>query len=313
MQDVLIPVICSVIVGLVFLITGIAKTIEPWKFIDRISQLKIVPAKWNLQTALSFTAIECAFGVALILAVEPTITIPMSILFILGLSALTYWSTSTGRTEDCGCYNDMIEISPTTSLILNGVYIVLLIAALILNPWHSTVLWQWMLVLKTLLTTYALAYGSLIYRSTKGRPCIDLTPIQPKHPWQQSWLDEEINSALNLDSAIIVFLGPKCPACKNWLNVLKVIHNREDLPDVLGIISLASTSVEEGEEFVNSYDLNFPVGGLEAKKYQKLGIAGVPTAVLLQNGIIQDKWVGNMPKEFIERIRAGDLSYRVSA
>ncbi len=44
--------------------------------------------------------------------------IPTSIVFLIGLSVLTYWGTTTGRTEDCGCYNGWLDITPTQSLIL---------------------------------------------------------------------------------------------------------------------------------------------------------------------------------------------------
>lgn len=313
MHNGLIAWFCASLVGLVFLLTGIAKVIEPWKFLEHIFKLKLLPDGWVLKATMTFIAIECGLGVALLLGFMPYITIPGSILLILGLSVLTYWSTKTGRTEDCGCYNDIIDISPTTSLILNGIYILLLIAAVLLNPETSpALLWQGMLVLFTILTSYALANGSLFYRGSTGYPFIDLTPIQKGRLWQKSWMEEDINEAINWESAIIVFLGPKCPHCKNWLNVLKVIHHRQDLPDVLGIISLSTTTVEQGQEFVDGYDLNFPIGGLSGEKFNKLGIAGVPTAVLLKNSMIQDKWVGKMPKEFVDTIRAGNLKYPMS-
>lgn len=301
------------LVGLVFLLTGIAKVIEPWKFTKHIFQLQLLPLSWIIPAAILFSAIECALGVALIFNVVSSITITASILLILGLSVLTYWSTSTGRTEDCGCYNQKIDISPTQSLILNGIYITLLIVALVFNPGYPTQAWQWMLVGFTFTTSYGLAGGSLFYQMTKGSPFIDLSPIQLEKPWQPEWLTEDINTALNTDNSIIVFMSTTCPNCKQWLDVLKVVHFREDLPDVLGLMALSEkTTPEQAQEFVDGYDLNFPVGGLEEKQYNKLNIPGVPTAVFLENGIVKGKWTGRMPEEFVERIRAGDLSYPVS-
>lgn len=305
----ILAIISSLIVGLVFLITGIAKVIKPWKFIDHITEIQLLPDKWNSRAALIFIAFQCALGVALIFEVMPTITLPATVVLLVLLSTLTYWSTSTGRTEDCGCYTGVVDISPTQSLILNGFYILLLIVAWIFQPWDFTYLWQWMLVWATLTISYALANSSLVYLETTGSPYMDSSPIQPDRPWEAEWLGEEINSVVNWDSAIIVFLSPQCSHCKKWLNVLKVVHLREDLPEVMGVISLSSTTVEQGQEFVDSYDLNFPVGGVESSTINKLEIAGMPTAVLLSDGIIQEKWTGGMPSEFVERIRAGDLSY----
>jgi len=306
-------IIPTLIVGLVFLLTGFAKVIEPWIFTQHIFKLGLLPPPWVMTASYLFTAIECALGVALIFAVVPSITIPASILLLIGLSALTYWSTSTGRTEDCGCYNQKIEVSPTQSLILNGIYITLLIVGLAFNPGYPTQAWQWMLVGITFATSYGAAGGSFVYRMTKGRPFIDLGPIQAEKPWKAEWLTDEINTALNTDNGIIVFMSTSCPHCKNWLDVLKVVHFREDLPDVLGLMALSErTTPEQAQEFVDSYDLNFPVGGLEEKQYNKLDVMGVPTAVFLESGIIKGKWAGRMPEEFVDRIRAGDLSYPVS-
>jgi len=95
--------------------------------------------------------------------------------------------------------------------------------------------------------------------------------------------------------------------CKNWLNVLNVVHYREDLPEVLGAIAL--TSIEEGQEFIDNNGLNYPIVPIEQKQQEKLGINIIPTAVLLENGVIKEKWVGTMPEYFIERISQGDLSY----
>lgn len=125
-MSIFIASVSSFIVGLVFLLTGIAKVISPWKFTQHITQLKLLSGLWNYRAALLFIGIECALGVALIFAFLPSITLPTSILFTLGLSVLTYWSTSTGRTENCGCYNGTLDVSPKQSLLLNGLYVLLL-------------------------------------------------------------------------------------------------------------------------------------------------------------------------------------------
>ena len=113
----------SILVGIIFLFTSIAKVIEPWKFIEHIAKLKLLHPQLIIFVALTFTAIESALGIALILGVLPSVMIPVSILLLVGLMVLTYWSTSTRRTEDCGCYNGWLDITPTQSLILNTVYI----------------------------------------------------------------------------------------------------------------------------------------------------------------------------------------------
>lgn len=193
-------------------------------------------------------------------------------------------------------------------MLLNLVYIALLVIAAFLGNQQPTVLWQWLVVFATLVISGALASGSLEYYWQNSRPYIDLTPLRANRTWQPEWLGDESDATFFMSGAkLIVFLGMKCPACKNWLNVLNVVHYREDLPEVIGTIAL--TSIEEGQEFVDNNGLNYPIVPIEQKQQDKLGISGVPTAVLLENGVIKEKWVGTMPEYFIERIRQGDLSY----
>lgn len=301
----------SILIGIIFVLTGVAKVIEPWKFFQHISKLRLLPNFQSIRlAALIFTALECALGLALILGVFPSGIISFSIILLIILTFLTYWGTSTGRTEDCGCYNGWLNVTPIQSIILNLVYIALLVFAVFHENKQPTVMWQWLVVLATLVSSGALASGSLEYYWRSSRPYLDLTPLRANKAWRAEWLGDESDAELFMSgsgSKLVVFLGMKCPACKNWLNVLNVVHYREDLPFVIGTIAL--TSIEEGQDFVDNNGLNYPIVPIEQKQQDKLGISGVPTAVLIENGVIKEKWVGTMPEYFIERIRQGDLSY----
>ncbi|NEP46587.1 MAG: hypothetical protein F6K25_20645 [Okeania sp. SIO2G4] len=296
----------STIVGSIFLLTGIAKIIEPWKFIQHIAKLDLINPQLIIPISLTFTAIESALGVALILRVLPTIIMPVSILLLLSLSMLTYWSTSTGITEDCGCYNGWLEITPTQSLILNAIYIFLLIFAEFFGQYKSTVLWQWLVVLITFITSYALAAGSLEYMQENGRPYLDFTPLQENRKWQVEWLGED-STSLMYGSVIVVFMSPECSQCKHWLGVLKLVQWQDDLPAIVGLID--TDDIQKGQYFVDSYFLNFPVVAVDKRLYKKLKIEVVPTAVVLKDGVIQEKWIGLMPMWFINKINQGENSY----
>jgi len=292
------------IVGSIFLLTGLAKVIEPWKFTQHLTKLNLVIPQLIIPVALTFTAIESALGIALILGVFPTVIMPVSVLLLFGLSMLTYWSTSTGKTEDCGCYNGLLEITPTQSLILNYIYIFLLIFAEFVGKYQPTVLWQWLVVLIAFITTYALAAGSLEYMQENGRPFIDFTPLQENRIWQIEWLGEDSKSLMS-GSVIVVFMSPECSQCKHWLGVLKLVQWQDDLPAIVGLID--TENIQVGQNFVDRYFLNFPVVAVDKRLYRKLKIEVVPTAVLLQDGVIQEKWVGLMPMWFINKINQGSL------
>ncbi|CDM94551.1 MULTISPECIES: MauE/DoxX family redox-associated membrane protein [Limnospira] len=290
-----------VFVGSVFLLTAIAKISEPWKFAQHIAQLRLFTSGLIEPITITFIAVEATIGTALIFGATPAIMIPFSIIILMGLSWLTYWSTSTGKTEDCGCYNGWLKITPNQSLLLNLLYIIFLGVGLIGNYNTGTILWRWMIVIATFLVSYTAASASLAYLDIHGYPFLDLAPIQANRPWQNQWLGEAVDLDLSLGSKLIVFMSPRCPQCKDWLQVLKIVHDCPELPDVLGVV--AFTNYDEMRWFVDSYQLNFSVVALDSVAYDRLKIDTVPTAVIVEDGIIREKWVAGMPASFVQRIK----------
>ncbi|NJP11691.1 MAG: hypothetical protein HC866_21310 [Leptolyngbyaceae cyanobacterium RU_5_1] len=110
--------------------------------------------------------------------------------------------------------------------------------------------------------------------------------------------------AVTQGSTIVVFLGTQCPQCKKWLNILKVVHGRTDLPDIIGVVA-APAEVARG--YAEHYALNFPLVTIQPALFSTL-ITQVPTAVVLEDGVIREKWVRAMPQSFIEQIASGDLT-----
>jgi hypothetical protein len=78
-----------------------------------------------------------------------------------------------------------------------------------LGSYESTVLWQWMLVGATLVSSLALTAGSMEYFSDRGRPFVDFAPLQVNRLWQPGWLGVDDDSGLMSGEIIIVFLSPQ--------------------------------------------------------------------------------------------------------
>ena len=294
-----ISIISSLVVGSVFLVTGVIKALAPMTFIIHIRKLQLFSQKVNLAGAIAFTILECVLGIALILRLFPQWVFPGTIVLLLVLSGLTYWSTSTKRTNDCGCYNGLIDISPNQSLLLNILYI-----ALIGLAWFYkvadilTVSQQVTALLISLAMSSLCTAASYLYLWKKKKPLLDLSPLKVNRPWQPKWLEEYADN-LTTGDKLVVFLMPGCPMCKNWIKVLKVVHQRADLPDVVAVIY---RTPEEVQEFVQLHSINFPVLAINSLVMSQLTEV-FPTGVLLEDGIIREKWLGQMPVTFIERIK----------
>lgn len=147
------------IVGAVLLITGVVKALSSEQFLLHSYRYGLLPLQTVLPAAIAFIGLESALGVALIFYEFPQWLIPGSILLLLILSALNFWSTSSGRTEDCGCYGGLLVITPNQSLLLNLGYILLLgIAWRYPIKDHHTETWQWILALIVLASTSTMGW-----------------------------------------------------------------------------------------------------------------------------------------------------------
>ncbi|MBP5972050.1 hypothetical protein HW132_04705 [Brasilonema sp. CT11] len=294
-----ISLISTLVLGSVFLVTGIVKALAPQTFLIHITKLQLFSQKVNLVVAIAFTILECVLGIALILQLFPQWLFPGTIVLLLVLSGLTYWSTSTKRTNDCGCYNGLINISPNQSLLLNILYTALIGLAWFYPVADILTVSQQVSALLISLAISCLGTGvSYLYLWKKEKPLLDLSLLKVDRLWQPKWIEEYADS-LTTGDKLVVFLMPGCQMCKSWIKVLKIVHKRPDLPDV--VAGVARTP-EEVQEFVQLHNINFPVVAMNPFVMSRFAEA-FPTGVLLENGIIREKWLGVMPLVFVQRVK----------
>ena len=289
----MIAYIATFIVGLVFLVTGIIKALSSRKFIEHIFQYQIFPPQLAKLIAVSFIGIECALGSALILHEFPEWTVPGTAILLGLLSIITFWSTSTGRTEDCGCYGGLAIVTPAQSILLNLGYILLLGLAFyypVAN--YHTAAWQW------LVSLVFLVFGSILAQQSQQNPLVDLSYLKAGKKWQKSWLND---SSLNLEQGtyFLVFLGAECPYCKQWVPLLNIMNANSTLPNVRGIMTLDESGIET---FKAKHLVHFPVVTMNKILFNYM-IEGVPTAVLVKDGKIATISMGQIPQEYYKKIQ----------
>ncbi len=283
----------TLIVGAIFLVTGIVKALNSKSFIRHTARYGLLSGKVVPETAIGFIGLECALGVALLLHEFPEWLVPGSIVLLLCLSALTIWATSSGRTEDCGCYGGLLVVTPKQSILLNLGYILLLeLAWLYPASNNHTTTWQWVLAL------VALVAGSTFGWQSREKPLVDFSRLKMGNRWNPNWL-KDTPQDLQQGSYLVVFLTKNCPHCKKWVPLLNVMSTQKDLPNVLGILSLTN---EEIEAFKAEHLVRFPIVRMDKLLFGYMANA-FPTIVVVEEGVISNKLTGDIPKEFFDRIR----------
>ena len=284
---------CTFIVGAVLLFSGFVKTIDSGAFVGHVVQYRLIPPPLVLMACLAFIGLESALGAALVLHVWPQWLVPISILLFIGFAALTLWGAKSGRIEDCGCYGGLLALSPNQSALLDAAYVLILAAAWLSGVQnYRTASW------KLILTAIVMVVSIVVSTKSLQGALIDFSRLKKGKHWREKWLKNSRND-LARGSHFIVFLDKECSWCKRWVPLLNVINVQPELPQVTGVMSLNDREVEA---FKNEHLIRFPIAYMD-KFLTATMTNAFPTAVLIENSQIAEKWTGEMPKAYLDNIK----------
>ena len=129
--------LCRVFIGIVFLIAGLSKMIEPYSFAAQVSVLTRSLLGDGLSTIIpSFLVfilppVEVILGVALIVDLRPEITGRLAVGFLVMFVGITFWlwyyysrpldfhpsAFILQPLEDCGCFGSLMRRSPSEAMV----------------------------------------------------------------------------------------------------------------------------------------------------------------------------------------------------
>jgi hypothetical protein len=287
------------LVGAVLLVAAVAKAVRPLQFSAHLGRLGLIPARLLLPATGLALVLEGVLGAALVVGAYPAVVVPAAAVLLAALTALTYWSTATGRTEDCGCYGTLARLTPRQSIALNAVYLALLAGAWAWSPPPApTPLWKPVVSVGAGLLVGALAALAYAYERRKRRPLVDLSPLRPGRAWRPEWGGSA--EGVEHGRVLVVYLRPSCSHCHRWIQVLNVAHTRPDLYRIVGVMSAGPGAGGEALP-----DLRFPVYPLASARFDRL-IWGTPTGIVVEDGVIRERWRGRLPPAFLDRLRRAD-------
>jgi len=282
----------AVLVGLVFLVTGALKALDAAQFLRQVRRFRLLPRAWERPAALFVIAAECALGVALVTQLSPWLY-PLAAGVLVAFLGLTAWGVRNGRIDDCGCYGGLLMVTPAQSMALDALYLGLVALAWLGAPDVASIAaWKVAPVAVAALAAVAASIRS------QQKPLADLALLRVGRTWRRRWL-RHYERDVTRGSHFVVFLSRDCPYCKRWVPLLNVIEVQPELPSVVAVMSL------EGKElraFLDEHLITFPVTYMPQSLVSLMATA-YPTAALIENGRVSQKWVGEMPKEYLDRIR----------
>ena len=279
-----------------FIWTAIIKAIAPQTFALHLSRLGWVPNRLIDPAVTASAALEAALGVALVTMMAPGIVLPLTLLLLVVLSAVSWWGVKSGKASDCGCYGGLIQPSIGQSLALNGLYFSLVALAWIAGE-RSVVpgLWQVLMVIGAGVAAGGFAEAARKALATKGEPLVDLNPLKVGKKWKHRWSGNA--TAGMTGEYLVAYLGPRCPHCGTFVRIANAMLQSPALPRVVGVTAASKSDLDA---FVEEKQIRFPVRTISESLMMRLAYS-VPTVALVKDGVIEAHWSGGMPPEFARR------------
>ncbi len=146
------------VVGFLFLLSGLIKLNDPLGFSYKLEEyfgetVFNMPflASLVLPIAIFFSILEIILGIALLIHFKMKSTIYCLLALIVFFSFLTFYSAYFDVVKDCGCFGDVLHLSPWQSFLKDIILLVLLLVLLfnnqILQPFLKLHIQKWILAI----------------------------------------------------------------------------------------------------------------------------------------------------------------------
>lgn len=171
------------IVGMVFVVSGLSKGIDPWgtyyKMVEYLEVMHLPIVDWgNTVLALVFIlfSVEFIIGVSLAIGCYRKAAPIMAALFMIVMLPLTLWIAITDPVADCGCFGDLFVISNWSTFIKNCLLSIAVVWLLKFNRKAGCLISPY---LQWIVTVVAIFYIVIVgYIGYWQQPIIDFRPYK---------------------------------------------------------------------------------------------------------------------------------------
>lgn len=130
--------ICRILVGILFIISGMIKLNDPLGFSYKLQEY-FEPDVLNLPflehyalgIAVIVVVFEVILGVFLLIGYKPKFTKWSLLILIIGFTFLTFYSAYFDKVRDCGCFGDALKLTPWESFTKDVILLVLILVIFI--------------------------------------------------------------------------------------------------------------------------------------------------------------------------------------
>lgn len=289
--------ILRVVVGLVFILSGLAKLfpIEPFEiiFVDLgVSNWLVAPFVARFIIAFEITLGLCIVFDLWIKNIIYKITLGSLAVFTL---YLIYLLISKGNDVDCGCFGSFLALTPVESIIKNVVLILMLL--LIKRRHHNYGLINWLIIpflAIAFLTTFLLNKVGLQNASAiELNEVVDYSELPPLYK-----TDTKID--FSTGKKVVAYLSYGCPHCESAAHKLTYLKQEYEINNLY--VVLGSKHEKNINVFLDNTKLDYPMIWMSDNDFFKYSGPKIPAFVYLEDGVLKKKWTGEFFK--VEELEA---------
>ena len=279
-------IICRIVLGSVFIVSGLMKTLDAQSFLATLPYYHL--PEWLIPLGALIPAMEVVIGFAFIVGLALPLTALAAVGLLVVFSALLIIGIAGGELETCGCFGRLLEQSPASALFRN--LILLILTAPIWN-YYRKVSFAWPIWKMSPAVAVLLIAGTMT-GYTVHAPQIDdsLASIGNFFP-TENILSDEVPDLVG-EHFLFVF-SVDCEHCWNVIENVKTIAADTNY----SVIGIAGSSPTKIAWFREAFDAQFPIYSYDVQTFRE-AFRTWPALYYVQDGLI----VGRIETEVPARI-----------
>jgi uncharacterized membrane protein YphA (DoxX/SURF4 family) len=281
--------ILRILVGLTFIVSALAKLYPIESFENTFIELGV--SNWTFAPFLArlVIALELFIGLSIIFNLWLKNKV-----YYLAQGVLAFFTTylvfllfTKGNDIDCGCFGNLIELSPIESIAKNFVMIIALL--FIPRQYH-----KYGHAVK-IGVIFILIFSVTLPLSLNPIGVHNLQGVEVNHKVDLSELPALYKTKDKVDfskgNKVVVFLSYKCKHCINATKKLVLLDKQQKINNLYLIIG---SKREEGLiSFIEDNKPNFPIIWMKGDDFFKYSGGRLPAIFYLEDGVMKKKWFGD--------------------
>jgi hypothetical protein len=268
-----------------FLFSAYTKAIAPGFFEVLLEQQGLVPNRlygaWATRAIIAF---ELWLGISMLLSFYTRLILRLSFVLLIAFSAHLIYLIAIGDTGNCGCFGEMISMTPLASLAKNAVLLVINGILLFFHYKDQRKSWITWVLLPALFATAVFVWPI----QTEPDEVVEKLPI----------FKAETGIDLNRGSYLVAILNLSCEHCQEAAEQIVMWQNSGiALPQVVALyFAEGDTTVADFDNITGS---NFPYQMITVNTFFDLIGSAPPRVYWIVDGQVKQFWDETLGEDFL--------------